>query len=73
MSRNTTSFALPEPLGDHIDERVQSGQFGNTSEHLRDLIWRDREEQVLKQLDLRLWLRGPSWWPAPLMARRALS
>jgi antitoxin ParD1/3/4 len=32
------SFALPESLWADIDERVRSGDHGNTSEYLRDLI-----------------------------------
>jgi len=44
------SFALPESLRAYIDERVKSGQFGNTSEYLRDLIRRDQEEQAKKRL-----------------------
>ena len=27
-----------------------SGQYGNTSENLRELIWRDQEEQAKKRL-----------------------
>jgi antitoxin ParD1/3/4 len=50
MSRNTMSFALPESLRAYIDERVQSGQYGNTSEYLRDLVRRDQEDQEKKRL-----------------------
>ena len=50
MSRNTMSFALPEPLRDYIDERVRSGQYGNTSEYLRDLIRRDQQTQAARRL-----------------------
>jgi len=50
MSRNTMSFALPEPLRAYIDERVGSGQYGNTSEYLRDLIRRDQQEQAALRL-----------------------
>ena len=44
------SFALPEPLRDYIDERVRSGQYGNTSEYLRDLIRRDQQAQAARRL-----------------------
>lgn len=44
------SFALPESLRAYIDERVQSGQYGNTSEYLRDLVRRDQEDQEKKRL-----------------------
>ena len=50
MSGNTMSFALPESLRAYIDERVQSGQYGNTSEYLRDLVRRDRDDQAKKRL-----------------------
>lgn len=50
MSRNTMSFALPESLRDYIDGRVGSGEYGNTSEYLRDLIRRDQREQAARRL-----------------------
>ncbi|MGF1600309.1 MAG: type II toxin-antitoxin system ParD family antitoxin [Acidimicrobiales bacterium] len=50
MSRNTMSFALPESMRSYIDERVRSGEYGNTSEYLRDLIRRDQHDQAIKRL-----------------------
>lgn len=50
MSRNTMSFALPEELRAYVDERVASGEYGNTSEYLRELIRRDRLEQSVNRL-----------------------
>ncbi len=50
MSTNTMSFALPEALRCYVDQRVRSGQYGNTSEYLRELIRRDQEEQAKKRL-----------------------
>lgn len=50
MSSNTMSFALPEALREYVDQRVRSGQYGNTSEYLRELIRRDQEEQARKRL-----------------------
>jgi antitoxin ParD1/3/4 len=50
MSSNTMSFALPEALRAYVDQRVRSGQYGNTSEYLRELIRRDQEEQARKRL-----------------------
>ncbi len=44
------SFALPEALRSYIDQRVRSGQYGNTSEYLRELIRRDQEDQAKKRL-----------------------
>jgi antitoxin ParD1/3/4 len=50
MSSNTMSFALPEALREYVDQRVRTGQYGNTSEYLRELIRRDQEEQAKKRL-----------------------
>jgi len=50
MSTTTMSFALPEALRSYIDQRVRSGQYGNTSEYLRELIRRDQEDQAKKRL-----------------------
>lgn len=44
------SFALPEALRGYVDARVRSGQYGNTSEYLRELIRRDQDEQAKKRL-----------------------
>lgn len=44
------SFALPESLREYIDERVRSGQYGNTSEYLRDLIRRDQRSEAALRL-----------------------
>ena len=44
------SFALPESLRDYIDARVRSGEYGNTSEYLRELIRRDQHEQAARRL-----------------------
>ena len=50
MSGNTMSFALPESMRAYIDDRVQSGQYGNTSEYLRDLIRKDQENEARRHL-----------------------
>ena len=50
MSSNTMSFALPESMRAYIDERVQSGQYGNTSEYLRDLIRKDQQNESRQRL-----------------------
>ena len=44
------SFALPEAMRSYVNQRVASGQYGNTSEYLRELIRRDQEEQARKRL-----------------------
>jgi antitoxin ParD1/3/4 len=40
------SFAIPEELREYVDQRVGSGDYGNASEYLRDLIRRDRREHA---------------------------
>jgi antitoxin ParD1/3/4 len=65
------SFALPEAMRSYIDQRVASGQYGNTSEYLRELIRRDQEEQArnrLRELIAEGLSSGPGW---VLTARRA--
>ena len=49
MSRQTMSFALPESMREYIDNRVAAGNYGNTSEYIRDLVRRDQEEQAKKR------------------------
>lgn len=44
------SFALPESMREYVDARVRTGNYGNTSEYLRELIRRDQEEQALARL-----------------------
>lgn len=44
------SFALPESMREYIDARVRSGDYGNTSEYLRELIRRDQNEQAAARL-----------------------
>ena len=44
------SFALPESMREYIDRRVAAGNYGNTSEYIRDLVRRDQEEQAKKRL-----------------------
>jgi antitoxin ParD1/3/4 len=40
------SFALPESMRAYIDGRVAAGNYGNTSEYIRDLVRRDQEDQA---------------------------
>jgi antitoxin ParD1/3/4 len=44
------SFALPESMREYIDARVRDGNYGNTSEYLRELIRRDQEQQSAARL-----------------------
>lgn len=44
------SFALPPELREYVDARVGSGEYGNTSEYLRELIRRDQRAQAALRL-----------------------
>jgi antitoxin ParD1/3/4 len=44
------SFALPESMRKYTGDRVATGNDGNISEHIRDLVRRDQEEQAEKRL-----------------------
>ena len=66
------SFALPESLRAYIDERVQSGQYGNTSEYLRDLIRRDQQDQARNRLR-DLITEGLESGPARPLTRRVVA
>jgi antitoxin ParD1/3/4 len=50
MSKTTLSFALPDELRRDIDDRVRSGEYGNTSEYLRELIRRDQQYVAERRL-----------------------
>ena len=50
MSKNTMSFALPESMRRFIDERVVEGNYGNTSEYIRDLVRKDQQDQARNRL-----------------------
>ena len=51
MSTTTTmNIALPEALRDYVAQRVESGQYGNTSEYVRELIRRDKRDQAVQRL-----------------------
>lgn len=46
MSDKTTirkTISMPAEMGEFIDERIRTGQYGNDSEYFRDLIRRDKE------------------------------
>ena len=44
------SFALPDELRRYIDDRVRSGEYGNTSEYLRELIRHDQQHVAARRL-----------------------
>ena len=47
---NTMDIALPEPLRAYVAQRLESGQHGNTSECVRELIRKDQREQRVQRL-----------------------
>ena len=59
------SFALPQELRSYIDDRVQSGEYGNTSEYLRELIRKQRDVEKLRGLLMDGLNSGP---PVPMEA-----
>ena len=51
MAATTTmNIALPEPLRAYVAARVKAGQYGNTSEYVRELIRKDQLEQRVLRL-----------------------
>jgi antitoxin ParD1/3/4 len=49
-STSTMNIALPELLRAYVAQRVESGEYGNTSEYVRDLIRKDRRDQHIQKL-----------------------
>jgi antitoxin ParD1/3/4 len=47
---STMNVSLPDELKSFVDERVDHGGFGSTSEYVRDLIRRDQERERLRGL-----------------------
>ena len=47
---STMNIALPEPLRAYVADRVEAGQYGNTSEYVRELIRKDQQEQRVLRL-----------------------
>ena len=44
------NVSLPDELKAFVDERVDDGGFGSTSEYVRDLIRRDQDRERLRTL-----------------------
>ncbi|WP_047195917.1 type II toxin-antitoxin system ParD family antitoxin [Caldimonas brevitalea] len=47
---STISIAIPEATVEYVDARVASGEYGNRSEYIQDLVRRDQREQAKKRL-----------------------
>jgi len=50
MPTETMNVALPDSMRAYVAQRVESGQYGNTSEYVRDLIRQDQRVQEVKRL-----------------------
>ncbi len=46
----TMNIALPEAMRTYVAQRVASGDYGNTSEYVRDLIRQDQAAQRTQRL-----------------------
>lgn len=44
------NVSLPEELRTFVDEQVEDGRYGSTSEYVRDLIRRDQDRHRLRGL-----------------------
>jgi len=47
---STMNVSLPNELRTFVEEQVRAGNFGSTSEYVRELIRRDRDRQKLREL-----------------------
>lgn len=68
MSRTSMNISLPQTLRDFVDERVQSGYYGNKSDYVRDLIKADKKKSAEERLE-DLLLEGIESGPATPMTR----
>jgi antitoxin ParD1/3/4 len=59
---STMNVSLPDELKSFVDERVDHGGFGSTSEYVRDLIRRDQVRERLRSL----LLDGAASSPGPI-------
>jgi antitoxin ParD1/3/4 len=55
MTRLTIS--LPDVMGEYVTSQVSIGQYGNTSEYIRDLIRHDQEKKKMALAELRALLQ----------------
>jgi antitoxin ParD1/3/4 len=67
MAMQTMTISLPSDMREYVDNRTQTGGFGNASEYVRDLIRRERDLRAQQKLDEQLInnLRSPQveWTP----------
>jgi antitoxin ParD1/3/4 len=58
---STMNVSLPDELKSYVDEKVDEGGYGSTSEYVRELIRRDRDREELR----RALLDGAASAPGP--------
>lgn len=46
----TMNIMLSEPLRAYVAQRVESGEYGNASAYVRDLVRKDQREQRVQRL-----------------------
>lgn len=46
------NVSLPDPMRDWVQSRIDSGQYASASDYVRDLIRRDQEFAVARQLSV---------------------
>lgn len=54
MAMQTMTISLPSDMREYVDNRTQTGGFGNASEYVRDLIRRERDRRAQQLLEEQL-------------------
>lgn len=54
----TMNVSLPDPMKEWVEERVKTGQYGNASEYIRDLIREDQEDDEKRRVLIKLLEEG---------------
>jgi antitoxin ParD1/3/4 len=49
----TMTISLPDRMKEWVEEQVEAGDYASSSDYLRDLVRRDREEKEIKLEHLR--------------------
>lgn len=62
----TLTVSLPKPMKSYVQERVAAGEYGNTSEYVRDLIRADQKQRTKEKLEAML-VEGMESGPATEM------
>lgn len=65
---DTMNIALPAPLKEYVQQRVEQGGYGSVSEYVRELIRLDQRQSAQAKLENEL-LRGFASGPAEKMTK----